>query len=514
MSLYSRGSARRSLLDTVKFRIVSQVATVSGYIVLIRGISAEDFGVLSLLYAFIPVVGTLASLGLTHVLRRYQPEYLRAGNAAAAAWLVRIVAYCRFITNIIILGAILLTWDYIAPVFDLTPHKLAFIGFSVLIFLHFQTAIMQLALGSHMLHRYGIGATAVLAIIKLLLYSAFSYADELSLETAIVTDTVAYAAAYLLMRIAYRRHCVPPATEGGYRPDRAERTRLIRYGLLNNFDDVGVLLMYSTLDSFFLAAFLSTTAVGIYSFYSRLRHMVNNLLPAHLFGNVVQPLLFSVPPAEARRRMPIYFSFLVNMGLLLQWPTLVLAIAYHAELVEVVFGGKFGEYSWLLPAMMSFGFLHTISEPVYLVAQYHERAGIILISKFFAVFNVLGMLVLVPLWGVYGAALSAGTSQVVKNLFIWWYVRDTAVWINARTALAIGFSLWGATAVACLALKQLLDAPALAHLVVGTCVIGAASLLHVRTKAIAQSDREILSSVSPERTTPLLQRLGLLPARL
>jgi hypothetical protein len=122
------------------------------------------------------------------------------------------------------------------------------------------------------------------------------------------------------------------------------------------------------------------------------------------------------------------------------------------------------------------------------------------------------MFVLVPLLGVYGAALAAGTSQVMKNLFIWWYVRDTAVWINARIAMAIGFGLWGATAAACLALKALFDAPALAHLVVGVGLIGAASLLHVRSRAITQSDREILSSMLPSKAAPLLRRLGLLPA--
>ena len=37
--------------------------------------SEQDFGIFNLLYAFIPVVSTLASLGLEQVLRRFQPEY-------------------------------------------------------------------------------------------------------------------------------------------------------------------------------------------------------------------------------------------------------------------------------------------------------------------------------------------------------------------------------------------------------------------------------------------------------
>src|SRR5262245_31084773 len=154
MSLYTRGNARRSVFDTVRFRVISQAATATSYVVLIRGIPTEDFGVLSLLLAFIPVIGTVASLGLVDVLRRYQPEFLRAGKANAAAWLVRTVAYWRLSTNIVVLGVILLSWDYIAPIFHVTQHRLAFAELGGVILLYFQSTIMQIALGGHMLHRY------------------------------------------------------------------------------------------------------------------------------------------------------------------------------------------------------------------------------------------------------------------------------------------------------------------------------------------------------------------------
>ena len=74
MAVYTRGRARRSLIDTVMFRALSQIATVAGYIVMVRGMAKEDFGVFNLLYAFIPVISTVASLGLEQTLRRYQPQ--------------------------------------------------------------------------------------------------------------------------------------------------------------------------------------------------------------------------------------------------------------------------------------------------------------------------------------------------------------------------------------------------------------------------------------------------------
>jgi O-antigen/teichoic acid export membrane protein len=86
MALYSRDNARRSLIDTVSYRAVSQLATALGYVVMVRGMTEQDFGVFNLLYAFIPFVSTFASLGLDQTLRRYQPEYLRSGNTAASSY--------------------------------------------------------------------------------------------------------------------------------------------------------------------------------------------------------------------------------------------------------------------------------------------------------------------------------------------------------------------------------------------------------------------------------------------
>src|SRR5687767_12544689 len=117
MSLYSQGTARRSLIDTVAFRALSQLATVAGFAVMVRGMSEESFGVYNLLYSFIPVVSTVASLGLEQILRRYQPEYLRAGNKVAAAWLTRTIASARFGVNIVLLTALLAGWNHFAPLF-------------------------------------------------------------------------------------------------------------------------------------------------------------------------------------------------------------------------------------------------------------------------------------------------------------------------------------------------------------------------------------------------------------
>jgi O-antigen/teichoic acid export membrane protein len=511
MSLYSQGTARRSLIDTVAFRALSQLATVAGFAVMVRGMSEESFGVYNLLYSFIPVVSTVASLGLEQILRRYQPEYLRAGNKVAAAWLTRTIASARFGVNVVLLTALLAGWNHFAPLFQLTPYRGAFMVFSVLVLLHFQAQIVQLALASHMLHRYSVGAIATLSIGKLVAYSLLVAFHSLTLETAIYADIAAYVVAFVFLRVAYHRHCLPATPAEPYRPDGEQRRRMLRYGLFNNFNDAGTLLMDARTDNFFIAAFIDPIAVGIYAFYTRLNEMLGNVLPVRLFENVIQPMFFAIPPEEAKKRLPQYFTFLLNINLLLQWPLLAFCLVYHAEIVTVIFGGKFVERSWLLPLLIGFSVVNTVGTPVTLVAQYQERAGVILLSKAFAIYNVAMMLVLLPAFGLYGAAFARGSGQALKNIFIWWHVRGDAVWTNASTAIPASLLLWGGIAVTCYTLKTYIHLHALLHLMMGAAICAAAALVHMRGRAVSDSDRRILASVFKGRETRHLRRLGLLP---
>lgn len=510
MALYGAGRARRSLIDTISFRVLSQIATLLGYVVMVRSMPKEDFGVFNLLYAFIPVVSTVASLGLEQTLRRYEPEYLRAGNAPAAHWLVRFVGSTRFIANVVVLALVLLTWNYCAPLFKLTPYKADFALFSVLILLFFQARILQLSLASHMLHRYSVSSLAVLAAVKAVGYVFFAWQGLLTLQNAIIADTVAHAIVYGLLFLAYRRHCVPKE-QVRYRPDSRERRRLLRYGVYNNFNDAGTLFLNTRSDNFFIATILDPLAVGIYSFYVRLNEMMANLLPLRLFDNVVQPMFFALPQQSAEERLPRYFSLLMNLTLMVQLPMLAFVTVYHAELVTLVFGTKYVDHSWLLPLIAGFATVNVIATPATLVAQYQEKAGIILASKVFAGYNVLALLALLPVAGLYGAAMASGSAQVLKNLFIWWHVRRQARWINFGAVMATIGLLWGGVVGLCFVLKSHLAMPGWADLLTGGVLCAIAALVYIRTPALSASDRTLLASLLHGREAVLLRRVGLLP---
>jgi len=513
LNLYGKQRARRSLLQTATFRVLSQVATLLSTIALVRGMSEHDFGVLSLLYAFIPVVSTFASLGLEQTLRRYQPEYLRTGNLAGASWLLRVIVTGRLLTNVLVIGIVLLAWQWVAPIFHIDPYRFEFILFAVVVLLHFQTRIMQLALGSHMLHGYAVGCFALLPAMKFVGYMVLIWQHQFTLKAAILVDTVAYGVAYAGLFYAQWKYCRPPPGSGSFRPTPEDRKRFISYGFYNNFNDAGSFLLTTRSDNFFIAALINPVAVGAYAFYTRLNEMLANASPTRLFENVINPLFFATPPEEAKKRIPRYFTLMINTSLLLQWPVLVFTFAYNREIVDLMFAGKFREYSSLLPMIVAFSTCNLFSIPSTLAAQYAEKARIILFSKVFSISQVVLIIMLLPKFGIYGATIAGGVSNILKNGFIWWHVRDTARWLNMRSVLVWGFLVWGVALAVCEGLKHILPAPQIVHIIMGAAVCGVAWLVYVRTPALSPSDREILGGVLKGKEARILRLSGLLPAK-
>lgn len=478
-------------------------------IVLVRSMAEHAFGVFSLLYSFIPIVTTLGSLGLDHTLRRFQPEYLRNGRAGVAAWLLNVVRIARFGSNLIIISAVLLAWNWVAPWFKFTEYRADFIVFAVLILLYFQVLLLQYSLSSHMLHQASVGSIALLSVAKLIAYISLSYPGELTLRNAIYADTLAYAAAFAFLLFVHARKC--SVRSGRTSPDVEDKRRMKRYAGFSHLNDSTSLLVYSETDRFFIAALLSPIAVGAYAFYTRLSEMTASFIPQRLFDNLVQPMFFGIAQEEADHKIPRFFTLLVNLNLVYQLPLIVFTSVYHREIVETVFGGKFLEESFLLPVIVAFSTTgNVLAVPLTLVAQYKEKTSLILMSQAAGFYQVAAMFILVPFVGLVGAATATGTFNLLRNLFVWWHVRRTAVWLNWPWVMIMAVLIWGCAGALSFAIATYTAMPAIVEMVCGIAVCGAGILVYLRSPAVCDSDRAILRTVLHGREGKILRWIGIL----
>lgn len=478
-----------------------------GYIVLVRLLPETEFGVYSLFYAVLPVVGTLLSFGMEDTLRRYQPEYLRQGENRLAHWLTRRIGQLRLITTLLFLLIVFAFWNQIAPLFKIADYREHFMLFAVLLLSHFQCQLLSISLSAHLMQRYSVGLTAVFSILKLTGYGVAVAVWDLDLWTAILADVVAYCVFFVGLKYAYLLKADHQrGTMSRFAPQEVKR--LIRYATYYSFNDAGHLTLDTRKDNFFLAAYLDTASVGAYSFATNFDAMMTRVSPLLLLDSVIQPLFVSLDYKHDTRRVHRYFSLLFTLSLLARLPIFAFVAVYHREIVEVVFGGRFLEYSYLLAVVALFSLGAVISTSITLVAQLEEKAQFILASKIFGILGIAASLTLIPLVGVVGAVVASGTAILLKNLFIWWFVRDLARWTNARAFITSATVIW--TLFAVVAHQEriwLAEHPALA-LIGGAALLAVCSLVQVRL-AFTPEHRAIIGNLFSGRERKILQLLGI-----
>ena len=513
MTLYGSDRARRSLFDTIGFRALSQLASVAATIVLVRGISEVDFGAYSLLYALVPLFATFGSLGLDQVVRRFQPELLQTGQVPEAAWLVRTAARLRLMSNLLLIAVLLAVWPWVAPKFGFAVQRSGLLLFAAFLLLYFQVVLLQFALSSLMLHRFSMGAVAVVSMCKLAGYALLSSAGILTLQGAISVDLAAHGMAFALLVFAYRRALRQMQGLPSSRPGAALLQRVRGFAKYSYANDAASLLVYPETDRLFIASLLGPLSVGAYAFYARLVDMAANFSPMRTLDSLIQPLFFAIRREDAAQRVPRYFTLLLNMGLAMQLPMIVFAAVFHADIVQLVFGGKFLAYSPLLPLILALATTElVVSVPVTLVAQYKEQASIVMWSQIFGLYQFAAMLLLIPLLGLAGAALATGSFHLLRNAFVWIRVRDLARWSNATAVLSSVLPIWGAAFVASYAMRRFLQLPAVLELGLGAGLCLLAFLAHLRSPAICLSDRSLIGGLLQGRWERPLRLLGLIHA--
>ena len=397
-SLYTRKSARTAVFHALLFRIPAQAAALVSYVVLVRWLPETEYGVYSLLYATLPVIGTLMSFGMENTLGRYQPEYLRKGENRLANRLSRNIALLRLTTTAVFLAAILVFWDEIAPFFDIAGYRDHFMLFGLLILTHFQCHILSISLSAHLLQKYSVGLMAMFSVLKLVGYALAFGLQMFTLRTAILVDLVAYLILFACLKYAYSSK--PDHRKGeltALSPE--EKKRLFRYAAYYSFNDVGALTLDTHKDNFFIAAMLDKVAVGAYAFAYRFNQILARVSPVYLLESVVQPLFVSLDHRKDPQKVQRYFSLLMTAAFTVRVPLFAFTVAYHREIVEVLFGGRFLEYSYLLPMTALFAIGFVISVPVTLVAQQQEKAQFVLASKIFGPVGIAGSLYADPRHG-------------------------------------------------------------------------------------------------------------------
>lgn len=499
--------AKNAALAIVALRPLRRAIGAFALLVLVRNIDESDYGAYEIYYSIIGILATVGSLGIANTLARYLPEYFQKGEYGLAYRMVRTARRLRLFSNALILTIIWLFWGPLSLFLNIEAYADSYFVFAAVALTFFQSSLLVTVFSSYLMQKQALLMQILFSVVKVLGYLVV-VENGLNTSTALGVDLIAYALMFLGLTMVYRKYT--PTIGGRTTFSHDEAKRVLRYGFFYNFNDMGQFAIGNRIDNFFIASIVNVASVGAYALANRVLHIIRGFVPDKFFFDVIRPLFFTLNHNEDAGRVTLYFQLLVKSSYIFLMPATAVVILAHSEIFDVVFGGKFLEYSALLAWVFVFATLTAFDKSLGLVVQLRERAAIVLISKSFGIYNVIALLVLIPRFGAVGAVIATGSANVFQKLFLWWFVREHASFSGMGRFFLISLSFWTIYCVITSFAVTFIDTSfwRLSFVLAGAVF---SWLLYLRMPLLSSTELTTVAKTLRRRHRVWLVRLGLLP---
>ncbi len=284
-------------------------------------------------------------------------------------------------------------------------------------------------------------ATIAHKVLYVLIIISWVPFEELHHFRIMATASVcSYGITTLIAILSCRKKWIPSFTKFD---SEQKYSNLIKYGLPLMVSS-GVYLFFQAIDRISLQFFVSYTEVGIYSSAMSLMSIITIVRTA--FTTVWMPSTiekYEQNPEDktfyqnANRYMTV-LMFFIGFSLIL-----------CKDIIVLFLGEKYRASSVLLPFLLFQPIMYTVSETTVIGVYFKKKSyAHVIIAGISCAVNLTGNLILIPIIGPKGAAISTGVSYIVfftlRTLFSnrYYYV-DYKLWkFYSVTALLIIFALY------------------------------------------------------------------------
>jgi len=411
---------RKNSFYTLLERILVPAFNFFITVFIIRQLTIGDYGIYNILIAIMGYIALLSSLGLPGVFRRFIPEFYQKKEIAKIIQLVKKGMSLRFIISGGIILLLLFFSSEIGQFFKFSRAFQYLAVFSIGIVFYMQALLLKNVMVSMFLHKQFLISQLIYVIFRAsILYILLALGK--GLLGLLIGESIVYVLLYMLFQFFYLRFLKKQPSK-----DREElpRKRLLRFGGLSYFNEVGEKILAVSTDFFIISVFLGPEAVGIYGFATWIMTIASRFLPHTIFINIIRPLFFAQyiqkKDPEWLKKM---FILLVKITAFFSLPLVANIFILGDKLIYYVFDPKYLKsltVLWIVAGFFTVNYLMTLIE---LVLQSIEKVQILFYSKIFAVYNLILDLLVVKAYGIIGIAIVTCTAVLFKNIFCYFYAR-------------------------------------------------------------------------------------------
>jgi O-antigen/teichoic acid export membrane protein len=437
-------------------------------IYLARVLGAEALGIYALGMTIIGFLGIFNALGLPQSAVRFVAAYSATGKMELLRGFLGRGIFLLLISNILLGGAVLVVGPWIALHFYHTQALQTYLGWFAFIMVlgALNTFLGQVLAGYKDVARRTLIVNFIGSPVMMILTLGFAGLG-LGLRGYIVAQA-AGAVVVLILLAAMVWRLTPRAARSfasGIPPLEKEvmsfSAVILGTGLLE--------FLMAQADKILIGFYLGAREVGIYAVATTLVTFVPILLQS--VNQIFSPSIADLYARGQQELLGRMFQTLTKWILGLTIPLAVVMIFFASPLMRI-FGRDF-QAGWPILIIGTVGQLVNcgVGSVGYLLLMSGNQRRLIRIEAVMAAVMVLLNLLLIPRWGITGAAIGAATTNVIGNL---WYLRDVRNRLGLspynRSYLHLALPMAG-TLTTVLALRALFGAVRQEWVVIGAALV-------------------------------------------
>lgn len=365
-----------------------------------RLISPSEFGKFSMFNLFISILGVIILLGLDHSFVRYFYEEKEEDRPKLLRQAVKIpLLVCTgFSLVLIIFGGPL--FKIFFEEYNLQLLFLIVLNnyFSILNRYVFLVVRMQ-QLGKKF--SYLQIAQKLVNIVLIILFFLGMQDDFLVLVYSVVISNIFV----VILGILLEKKFWLDKTESNLKTGNKE---FIRFGIPLIFTFL-IMWIFQSTDRLFIKHFFGYSELGVYTAAFSIVALLNAVQNA--FSTFWVPVAY-----EKYKNKPDNKEFFGRVSRVIAFTMFLIGIAMvlFKDLIVLILGEEYRQASYIMPFLIFMPLMYTVSETTVLGINFKKKSEYhIIITISCAISNILGNLLLVPLYGAVGAAISTGLSYIL-----------------------------------------------------------------------------------------------------
>ena len=355
-SPYSKENLTVGIKHFLLGRGLAGLAGFATVVLLVRFMSVEHYAGYTALTGVIVLAGIIAGLGFERAVSRYVPEGRLDRQASELGRFIWIMALIRLIAAILMCLLLYIIWHWVLVIFhDVTlkkfPLALACFVLAETLFQYFSSVMQALVLQKTLTQLMIIQWAGRLLLILLFVWQQAQINLEDSLWIMAIPEMLGVVG-FVLVLMYYLKKLAATPSENLPNQHHAKwpNWQDVRQLSLHNY---GFTLLAAPPQGYFMkmlaAAFLPTQMVAAYGFFLSVAERLRQYIPLHLLYSLIEPVMIASYLQDKNFKTLSYRSqLLYKSNLLLMVPVIAWIAVAGSQIISLLTGGKFQEFTWIL----------------------------------------------------------------------------------------------------------------------------------------------------------------------